>query len=154
MASSLRSRSPYQRLIVPPKGQWTQLQLRKLHVSRRKWNENRVYRYSHFLFRPHHQKRGCSHIPTTQIPEGFRAYDRPVLEKDIRTEDGRFDPFAPVNHKGAKKKNSFEWDPNRDFTVHPIWTPIVPAVTIGLGIYIIITGVIANPPGDDDDDDD
>ena len=93
-------------------------------------------------------------IPTTEQPEGFRAYDKSIPKpKDESTNDGKYDPFAPVQHKRARIKNDFEFDPSKEFNIHPFWTPVVPIVVIGTGIFTIVTGVMANPPGDDDDED-
>lgn len=83
----------------------------------------------------------------------FRYWESPI-SKLHQTNNGRNDPFKIRGiHSRAKTKNEFEFDPKEEFSIHPIWTPLVPLMTIGIGIYIIVTGIIANPPGDDDDDD-
>ena len=92
-------------------------------------------------------------IPTTAQPEGFRAWDKSISKPSCKTSDGRHDPFKQINHQRGKTTNDFEqFNAKKEFNIHPIWTPIVPLFIIGVGIYIIVTGVIENPPGDDDDD--
>ena len=89
------------------------------------------------------------------MPEGFRAYEQSIQKPSLETPEllGRRDPFININHIRAKYKNDSDVDAVMPFRMHPLWTPIVPVMIIGAGIYIIVTGVIANPPGDDDDDD-
>merc|ERR550539_2294197 len=96
-------------------------------------------------------------IPTNAYPHGFRAYDRPIQKESHQINPKGFQAYDPFKirgiHKRAKTKNGFDFDAKEEFSIHPIWTPLVPLLTIGIGIYIIVSGVIAHPPGDDDDDD-
>eukprot|EP01083_Nonionella_stella_P172751 593834_1 len=93
------------------------------------------------------------YIPTTLQPGGFRAYDKPVRKKGKQSFNGRYDPFKPIHHQRAQTQKEFQFDPKEVFNIHPFWTPLVPAIIIGTGIYTIVSGLIANPPSDDDDDD-
>ena len=89
-------------------------------------------------------------IPTTAQPEGFRASDQSVSKRSSQTQDGRHDPFKQINHERARTKNDFDgWNDDKEFKLHPILTPLVPLLIIGGGIAIIISGIIAHPPGDD-----
>eukprot|EP01084_Bolivina_argentea_P206517 352581_1 len=76
-------------------------------------------------------------IPTTNQPEGFRASDKPVSKQG---KPQGFSPFKSIHHERAKTYNDFEkFESDKEFNIHPFWTPIVPILVIGLGIYIIVT---------------
>lgn len=115
----------------------------------------RYHRYYKHLSRPISTQNEVEIIPTTLQPAGFAAWDKSINKPSAKDSDGRRNPFERIHHVRARFKNDFEhFDAVKEFSIHPILTPIVPLTVIGAGIYIIVTGVIANPPGDDDDEDD